>query len=263
MLDSQGRFDDALNKEYLAYLAENGVEGVLVLGTTGEFASFSVAERKLILESFLRHRGRLPIIAHVGTPNLPETLDLLEHAISAGADAVLVIPPFYFKNVNADGLAGYFEPILKASRLPVVLYNIPQISGVPITSELLYRLAPYDTLYGVKDSHSKGDALTALIREFPSLKIFTGVYSNVAADLCEGGAGAITGNGSVLPRETAAIFDAWRSGGDPWAAQKRLDEAVSALGEPINIPLLKFALSSHGLRLSASRPPFTQYYSRP
>ncbi len=133
MLDRNGRFDDAMNRDYLAFVAQGGADGALALGTTGEFASFSVKERKQILESFLRHKGKLWIPVQVGAPNLPDTLELLEHAAASGADAALVLPPFYYKNPSIEGLVSFYKPVLDAARIPVMLYNIPQLSGVPIT----------------------------------------------------------------------------------------------------------------------------------
>jgi 4-hydroxy-tetrahydrodipicolinate synthase len=258
MLDRSGRFDDSMNKDYLALVAEGGADGALALGTTGEFSSFSVKERKQILESFLRHKGKLSILCQVGTPNLPETLDLLAHAAAAGADSALVLPPFYFKNPSVDGLAAFYEPILKAAKVPVLLYNIPQLSGVAITAELLQRLSKFDRLYGMKDSFSKAEPLVAFIREFPKLKILTGVPQNVAADLQAGGGGALTGNGSVLLRETRAVFDTWSKGGDVQAAQKHLIDAGAVFSGYDGIPATKYALSLMGLRESTVRPPFTE-----
>ena len=258
MLDRSGRFDDSLNKDYLAMVAEGGADGALALGTTGEFASFSVKERKQILESFVRHKGKLTILSQVGTPNLPETLDLLAHAASAGANRALVLPPFYYKNPSVDGLTAYFDSILKAARIPVMVYNIPQVSGVAITPELLRRLSKYERLYGMKDSFSKTDPMLEFIKEFPKLKILTGVTQNIAADLRAGGGGALTGNGSVFLRETRAIFDAWSKSGDVDAAQKRLNEAGATLSGYDGIPGTKYALSLMGLRESAVRPPFVE-----
>jgi 4-hydroxy-tetrahydrodipicolinate synthase len=258
MLDRSGRLDDALVKDYLAFLAHGGADGVLVLGTTGEFASFSVKERKQILECYLRHKQKLSVMCQVATPNLPETLELLQHAGVAGADSALALPPFYFKNPATEGLIRFYEPILRAAKVPVLLYNIPQLSGVPITADLLRRLSVHERLYGMKDSFSKADALAGFIREFPKLKIYTGVPRNIEKDLREGGAGAITGNGSVFPRETAAIFQAFRTGGDVHAAQQRFDEAATALSGYDGIPAMKFALTRFGLRESYCRAPFTE-----
>jgi 4-hydroxy-tetrahydrodipicolinate synthase len=168
------------------------------------------------------------------------------------------MPPFYFKNPSVDGLAAYYEPLLKAAKIPVLLYNIPQLSGAAITAELLRRLSKFERLYGMKDSFSKAEPLVAFIREFPKLKILTGVPQNVAANLEAGGAGALTGNGSVFLRETRAVFSAWSKGGDVQAAQQRLIQAGAVFSGYDSIPAAKYALSLMGLRESAVRPPFTE-----
>jgi 4-hydroxy-tetrahydrodipicolinate synthase len=257
MMGRNGRFDDAMNKDYLAFVAKGGADGALAMGTTGEFASFSVKERKTILESFIRNKGKLGIMCQVGASNLPETLDLLEHAAATGADSALVLPPYYYKNPSIDGLVAFFEPILNAARIPVLVYNIPPMSGVPITPELLRRLSGSPRLYGMKDSFNKPEQLVANIHEFSKLKILTGVPGNIVADLEAGGGGALTGNGSVFLHETRAVFDAWSKGGDAQGAQKRLNEAGAVLGGYDGIPASKYALSLMGLPESAVRPPFT------
>jgi len=259
MLGRDGTVDDPLVNDYLRYLEHNGAEGILVLGTTGEFASFGVAERKKILEVYLKRRGKLSLMCQVGTSNLPETLDLLAHATAAGAEAALVVPPFYIKSPTVDGLARYYDPILRAARLPVLLYHIPQNSGVPISPELLTRLSSYERLSGVKDSFSKADVLAANIRAFPNLRFYAGVTANIEVDLREGGAGTISGNGSLFPRQTAAIFQAWREHGDVHAAQQRFDEAAASLTGFEGIPAMKFALGKLGLAESPCRAPFAEF----
>ena len=256
MTDQRGKLDDALNRDYLAYLAAGGADGGLVMGTTGEFASFSVPERKQALESTMKHRGKLAVICQVGACNLPDTLDLLDHAGRVGVDAALVVPPYYYKNPSVEGLAAFLEPVLRAAKLPVMLYNIPQVSGAPITPELLRRLTPFERLYGMKDSYSKPDALVAFLREFPKLHIMTGVPGNIEVNLKNGGAGGLTGNGSVFLKETAAILDAFRNGGDVHAAQERLDTAAKMLSSYDGVPAMKFALTKFGLKESGVRPPF-------
>jgi len=254
-LNERGNPDDAMVKDYLAYLAANGVDGALVLGTTGEFSSFSVKERKQITESYARHRGRLAFMVQVGAPNLSDTLELLAHATAAGAESALVAPPFYFKNVSTEGLARFFVPVLEAARIPILLYNIPQLTGVPISADLLRRLSSSPNLFGIKDSFSKVDAMTATIREFPHLHILTGVPGNISANLKSGGAGAITGNGSAFPRETAAIFKAFREGGDVAAAQAALDARARVIAGYDGIAAQKFVLTRSGLHEMHCRPP--------
>jgi 4-hydroxy-tetrahydrodipicolinate synthase len=256
MLDSQGKLDDSLNRDYLAYLAAGGADGALVMGTTGEFASFSIKERKQALESTLKHRGKLAVMCQVGTSNLSETLDLLDHATGAGADSVLVLPPYYYKNPSVEGLASFYEPILRAAKLPVLLYNIPQLSGAPITPELLRRLSSFDRLYGMKDSFSKEDVMVGFLREFPKLKIMTGVPGNIEANLKNNGAGGLTGNGSVFVSQTSAMFDAHRKGGDVHAAQQLLNQCSTILSAYDGIPAMKYWLGKMELRESPVRPPF-------
>lgn len=117
-LDRKGDFDAALSRDLLGYFRERGVDGVLVMGTTGEFSSFSVGERKKILEAFLRDKGRLEVMCQVGTPNVPETLELLEHATAAGADSALVLPPFFFKRPDLEGVTRFFSQILEKGENP-------------------------------------------------------------------------------------------------------------------------------------------------
>lgn len=253
-VDGNGRFDAGLARDLLAMLQQNGADGVVVLGTTGEFSSFSAAERRKILEAMMKAKGALDVFCHVGCSNLPDTLELLAHASGEGVEAALVVPPYYYKNPKVDGLERYYASVLNASRVPVLLYHIPATSGVPITHELIRRLSGHEKLYGLKDSSGDRDALLAYIKEFPKLNVFTGSPRLIATALQNGGAGAITGNGNVIPARTAAVLRAFRSGGDVALAQQRLDEAGQISGS--DLPSMKFMLGEMGLRPSHCRPPF-------
>jgi len=185
--DRNGRFDEALTRDLLAYFRKNNVDGVVVLGTTGEFSSFSVDERKKILEAMLKHGGGLEIVCHVATLNLPETLELLDHAARAGADKALVLHPFYYKNPTVQGLEAFFAPVLNKARIPVLLYHIPGTSGVPISRDLVRRLSSHEKLYGIKDSSGNSEGLMAYIKEFPKLKIFAASGRGIGAQWAAAG----------------------------------------------------------------------------
>lgn len=253
-VDRRQRFDDGLMRDLLALFGEKGVDGVLVLGTSGEFSSFSLSERKKITDFAVKHKGKLEVMCQVGTPNLPETLDLLAHAAAAGVDKALVLPPFYYKNPSLEGLVSFFSPILEAARIPVLLYHIPGTSGVPITLELVGRLSRYEKLYGIKDSSGNQEGLLAFIREFPKLKVLTGSNRLLEIALKSGGGGAITGTGNVVAAETVELFRQFRAGKDTAAAQARLVEVGRMM--PADIPGMKFVLGELGLRESWCRPPF-------
>src|SRR5213593_811731 len=150
--DKNLKFDEELYKDLLAYLKANGADGVVVLGTTGEFPSFSMAERKKVAETAFKHRNGLNFIVCSGTSNFPETIELSLHAEANGADGLLIVPPFYYKHPHPDGLTKYYTLIFEKVKIPINLYHIPFASGVPITLELLHSLEKYPNLAGIKDS---------------------------------------------------------------------------------------------------------------
>jgi 4-hydroxy-tetrahydrodipicolinate synthase len=253
-VDRQSNFDESLWHDMLEFFREKGADGVVVLGSTGEFSSFSVRERQKILTAAVKYRGSLEIVAQVSTPNLPETMELMLHAAKEGADSVLVMPPFYFKRVPLEGLIGYYSALFEATRIPMLLYHIPDSSGIPISVELLGALAKHDMLYGVKDSSGNREGLLAFIKEFPTLRIFTGIPSLIETAIRNGGAGAISGSGNVLPGETAAVFRDARAGRDIAPALARLNQASKLLGGDAGS--MKFILGQLGLRESYCRVPF-------
>src|SRR5258708_5994942 len=110
--DKNLKFDEELYKDLLAYLKASGADGVVVLGTTGEFPSFSVAERKKVAETAFKHKNGLNIIVSPGTSNFPETLELSLHAEANGAAGLLFVPPFYYKSPRLHGLTRHFSMIL-------------------------------------------------------------------------------------------------------------------------------------------------------
>lgn len=255
-LGRSGNIDDALTKEYLKFLADGGVDGVLVNGSTGEFSSFSVAERKQNLEVFLRHKGSLSTMCQVGCPNQAEAIELLKHAQGAGADEALLLPPFYFNQPSTDGLVAFLEPILDAAEIPVFLYNIPQLSEVQITAELVQKLGGHSRFAGIKDSWGKLDNTLSYIRAKPSLQVMTGASAQIQAVLEGGGAGALTGNGNVFPAETKAIINAFNSGGDVTAAQEKLNSLTPILKGYASAEAQKACLHLMGLGKMYVRAPF-------
>jgi 4-hydroxy-tetrahydrodipicolinate synthase len=111
--DKSGRFDPGAMKDVLAWFKHNGADGVVVLGTSGEFPHFSVAERKLVAETALKNKVGLNVIIGPGTCNQAETIDLARHAQDHGADGLLVIPPFYFNNPAVEGLTRYYSGLFE------------------------------------------------------------------------------------------------------------------------------------------------------
>jgi 4-hydroxy-tetrahydrodipicolinate synthase len=232
---------------YLRFLEDSGLHGVLAMGTTGEGPSMSVAERAETLEVILAHRGNLAVIAGTGCASLTDTIELSRRAMTAGADAVLVMPPFYIKNVSEAGVVGYYRALCDG--LPagsqIMLYNIPQVTGVPVTPAIIDGILATHAqqLYGLKDSSGNWDNSKMLIDRYPQLKVFTGSDKLVSRALAGGAAGAITALSSAFPRLPRAVYDAHFNGGDVAKAQDiltRVRDLVDAGNTP---PQLKSALT--------------------
>jgi 4-hydroxy-tetrahydrodipicolinate synthase len=255
--DKSLKFDDGLYKDMLAYYKEKGADGIVVTGTTGEFPSFSTVERKKIAETALKHRSGLSIIVQPGTSNQPETVELATHAAANGADGLLVIPPFYYKNPPLEGLIKYYSAVFEAVKIPVHLYHIPGTSAVPITHELLHAVERYPHLAGIKDSTGDAAGYAKFCEVFPKLNMMSGTENNLKAAL-QAGMGAILAGG-LFVQETAAVFAAHRAGKDLDEAYNKL-RAASQLLRPGGVGSygpMKFALSQRmGSRQSYQRPPF-------
>jgi len=232
---------------YLRFLADGGLHGVLALGTTGEGPSMSVAERIRTLEIIMAHRGELSVIAGTGCAALTDTIALSRAAVDLGVDAILVMPPFYIKQPSEAGILAYFQALCDAlpAEARVMLYHIPQVTGVPITTPIIDGLLAShgEQFYGIKDSSGDWEHSKMLIDRYPQLRIFTGSDRLIARALAGGAAGAITALSSAFPKLARAVFDAFHQGGDVSAAQARLS-AVRDLIDPINTPpALKAALT--------------------
>lgn len=254
--DKSLKFDDGIYREMMPWFKQKGADGVVVLGTTGEYPSFSVAERKKVAETALKHRSGLSIIVQVGTTNFPETLDLLAHATANGADGALCIPPFYYKKPPLEGLVKYYSMILEASKIPVHLYHIPGTSAVPITNELLHALEKYPNLAGIKDSNGDAPEYQSYVKEFPKLNMMTGTGNNLKPAL-QNGMGAILAE-NIFPEYAAAVFTAGRQGKDldePYNRMREMNTAMRPGGIGSYGPM-KYALSVRmGTRQTYQRPP--------
>ncbi len=228
--DKSLKFDEELYKDLLAYLKANGADGVVVLGTTGEYPSFSVAERKR---------------------------ELSQHAEANGADGLLIVPPFYYKHPRLDGLTKYYSLIFEQVKIPINLYHIPFASGVPVSLELLHSLEKYPNLAGIKDSVSDPAVYQQFVAEFPKLNMRTGTTENLKYAL-DHGMGAILAEGNNFTKQVAAVFAAKRAGKDIGEPIAKLEAAMKLLraGGVDEYGPMKYALSLQmGTRQFYQRPP--------
>lgn len=197
---------DVLDREGLARLIEHvvggGVAGVFILGTTGEAPSLSYRlRRELIAETTRLVNGRVPVLVGVADTAFVETVNLAEHAADCGADAAVLTTPYYFPAGQTE-LTSYVENVQPLIPLPLMLYNMPQLTKVWFEIETLRRLSSLEGIIGVKDS--SGDMqyfarLCELKQERPDWSILLGPEAKLAEAHSLGGDGGVCGGANVLP----------------------------------------------------------------
>jgi dihydrodipicolinate synthase/N-acetylneuraminate lyase len=194
-----GAFDAALVGPYVDFLAGHGLDGALVLGTTGEGVLFSTEERREIATAFVKAaRGRLQVAVHCGAQTTWDTVLLADHAAAAGADAVAVIAPPYFALDEAELLA-HFEAAARAcAPVPFYLYEFEARSGYAIPLPVIERLRDrVPNLAGMKVSDSPWERLAPYLVE--GLDVFVGAESLLERGLAAGAAGAVSGLAASFP----------------------------------------------------------------
>jgi 4-hydroxy-tetrahydrodipicolinate synthase len=250
--DAKGMFDPGAMKAVMEWHRKCGADGVVVLGTSGEFPSFSVAERKRITEVAMQHKGNMNIMVGPGTPNIVETIDLAKHAQSVGADGLLVIPPFYFNQPPNDGLIHYYTQLFEAVSIPINLYHIPGTSEVSITHELLSAMMKYPHLAGIKDSSGDAAGFAEFLKKFPELNMRCGTSNNLIPAV-EAGMGAILADGNQFSDKCADIFTAYRAKGD-WKAKLAHLQAAQRVIRDHNMGANTYASMKYVLSLRMGGP---------
>jgi 4-hydroxy-tetrahydrodipicolinate synthase len=203
--------DHAIFLAHCRHLLDEGCDGIAMLGTTGEANSFSARERQALLEAVVQG-GIAPdrLLPGTGVAAFTETVELTRHALSLGVTTMVMLPPFYYKNVTDDGVfAAYSEVVQRVAdpRLRVVLYHIPQFSAVPISHALIARLrAAYPTIFtGIKDSAGDLANMIAMVERFPGFSVLAGADPLLLPLLRAGGAGCITATSNLVARDLAFI----------------------------------------------------------
>jgi 4-hydroxy-tetrahydrodipicolinate synthase len=250
----------------LEFLAGRGCHGALLLGTTGEGPSFSIAERKQVLEAGRRIRETVPtfrLFAGVGTPALGDTIELARFAFDLDYDAIVVLPPYYYRTAGDDGLYKWYSELTKRA-VPagrgLLGYHIPGVSGVGLSIDLLKRLseAHPGRFLGLKDSSADRAHALALGDAFGSdLLVLNGTDRLFSDALAAGASGCITAMANLVSPDLRAVWDAHLAGRTDPAAQSRLDRA-RAISErfPPAAALVKDLLAEiHGFPRWAVKPP--------
>ncbi len=246
---ADGSVDEKAYADFVDWQIKEGTHGLIPVGTTGESPTLSHDEHKRVVEIAIEvSAGRVPIIAGAGSNSTAEAIELARHAKEAGADATLVVTPYYNKPTQ-EGMFLHFSAIADAVDIPMIIYNIPPRSVVDMSVETMARLAKHKNIVGVKDAtanlvrplHTKlacGDDFCMLSGED-----HTALSFNAA-----GGVGCISVTANVAPRLCSEMQTAWAEGrlAEAMAIQNRLVPLHDALFSETSPGPVKFAASLLG-----------------
>jgi dihydrodipicolinate synthase/N-acetylneuraminate lyase len=212
--DDGARLDEEAFGPYCDFLAGGGLDGVLALGTTGEALLLSIAERMRVVELFLEHgRGRLLVAAQCGAQSTADTVELAEHAAGAGADAVVVICPPYFRLDERSQLAHLSAAATACAPVPFYVYEFARASGYAVSLDVLARLRERtDNFVGLKVSDTPWEAWEPYLLGW--LDVFVGPEAFIHRGIERGAVGAVSALASAFPEEVSAVVRAPTAAGE-------------------------------------------------
>ncbi|MBM3513292.1 MAG: 4-hydroxy-tetrahydrodipicolinate synthase [Alphaproteobacteria bacterium] len=217
-----GRVDEKGFQDFVAWQIAQGSHGVVPCGTTGESPTLSHAEHMRVVELCVEvAKGKVPVIAGTGSNSTAEAIELTKHAKQAGADAALIVAPYYNKPTQ-EGIKLHYRAVADAVELPIIVYNVPPRCMVDISIETMTALAKHPNIIGVKDATGDlGRPLRTRLAIGPDFCQLSGEDITDVAFLAQGGAGCISVTANVAPKLCAQLHDAWTLGADDDVARLR------------------------------------------
>ena len=250
---------EALGK-LIDWQIEKGIDALVIAGSTGEGKTLSVAEHKEVLRySAERIAGRVPMIAGTGSNELTVSIDMSQYACAVGADALLVVTPYYIK-ATQNGLVKMYSMIADAVTKPLILYNVPSRTGVNIEPETYARLADHGNIAGIKEANSDiSKIVTTAALTAGKLDLYSGNDDQIVPILSLGGKGVISVLSNLLPAETSELCRRFFRGDAAGAAemQFRYLPLIHALFSEVNPIPAKAAMAEMGWCQNYLRMPLT------
>jgi 4-hydroxy-tetrahydrodipicolinate synthase len=210
---SRGRVDEKAFQHFVDWQIKQGTHGVIPVGTTGESPTLSHDEHMRVVELCIEAADRrVPVIAGTGSNSTDEAISLTKHAKQAGADAALIVTPYYNKP-SQEGLYRHYKAIAEAVDLPIIIYNIPGRCVVDMTVETMAKLAKLPNIVGVKDAtNDLVRPLKTRLAIGPEFCLLSGEDATITAFLAQGGHGCISVTANVAPRLCSEMHLAWQKG---------------------------------------------------
>ena len=228
--DEKGRVDHAAFACLLAHFRAEGCRGVVVAGTNGEGPSLSAVEKRDFVKAAVSHAQGMPVISGVATPSLDEAVWLCRQSADAGAVAILLMAPMYFREASESGVEAWLRSVLDRSPLPVVVYNFPRRTGIRLEPSLMARLAEHPNFLGIKDSSGEVENIAAYAEAAPGKRLFVGDETLLGTAMAAGWTGTISGAANAVARWLAAALDDWNENRESALAKLELVQpAIRAL----------------------------------
>lgn len=232
----------------LAWFRSHGCSGIVLAGTNGEGASLSAVEKRDLVRAAVPMAEGMPVVLGVATPSLDEAVWSCEQARKAGAAAALVMPPGFFREATDEGIAGWFESLLRQTTLPLVIYNFPKRTGITLTPELVARLAAHEGVAGFKDSSGDASNIVDYAQAAPGKRLYVGDETLLPQALEAGWSGTISGASNSVSRWIVPVVSEWESARESaetkFAFIKPKIEALRKCRQPV---ANKFALHRYGV----------------
>ena len=259
-MDAAGAVDFEALGRFIEFQIENGINAIVVMGTTGENATIEPEDQKEVIRFTVEKVAkRVPVIAGTGTNNTEHVLANTRAACEVGADAILVVTPYYNK-ATQNGLYKHFTMIADASEVPVILYNVPGRTGCALQPKTVARLAEHPNILGLKEATGNMAQMVEIMHLCgDKIDVYSGEDAMTVPMMAMGGAGTISVLSNVAPKESVAMTDACKAGDYKTAAawQCKLLPLINALFSEVNPIPVKAAVSRLGFGADFLRMPLT------
>ena len=259
-MKGDGAVDYEAMGRFIDFQIENGINALVVMGTTGENATLEPEEQKEVIAFTVKKTaGRVPVIAGTGTNNTAHVLENTKNACAVGVDGILVVTPYYNKATQA-GLIKHFTMIADASEVPVILYNVPGRTGCALAPKTIAALAEHPNIVGLKEATGNMSQMVEIMNLCgDKIDVYSGEDALTVPMMAMGAAGTISVLSNILPAEAVAMTDACKAGDFKTAAamQCKFLPLINALFSQVNPIPVKAAAAALGFGDDALRMPLT------
>ena len=240
--------DEGINEETLRQLItfhlENNTDALIVLGTTGEPSTMTDEEKTLIIKIAVEmSKGKIPVIVGTGGNNTKKVVANSIKAEKLGADALLIVTPYYNK-ATPKGLYEHYKAISDAINIPIIVYNVPSRTGVNIAPKTLAKIATLKNIKGVKEASGNISQIAEVARLCPQLDLYSGNDDQIASILALGGKGVVSTVANIVPKEVHDLVNMFMKGNTQGSKdmQLKLNPLIAAVFSEVNPIPIKTAL---------------------